>query len=488
MTIDPQNDAPEESPEAAQPAQSGAAWQTLTWPAVKSHAANAATISRDFFAPIEDSKDPELEFMSARKIIGTGRLVIILFFVVFMGWAAFVPLQSAIQAPGVIVVASHRKTIQHLEGGIVRQVLVHDGELVAAGQLLIRMDDTQAKASLDLLESENDALEAQEARLAAERDGRAAIAFPADLVARSTDPAVAAAMRGEQSTFETRRATLAKQIDILSQRSGENGSIVAGLRKEQASVEQQMALIDRELQSVQGLYDQGLSTLPRLLALQRQAADLSGQRGQLVEKIAQTEQSSGENQLEMMNLRNQQLSDVVKDLRDAQTKRFDLLDRMQAARDVLARLTIRAPVSGKIVSLEVHTNGAIVKPGDTMMEIVPQRDALEVEAHVRPEDADSVRIGMGARVNLSAYQARRLPIIEGTVNNVSADRITDTRTGQAYFNVDVTVDRSVLKDYPDARLIPGLPVEVALDTGNRTALSYFIEPVSDVFRKGMREK
>ena len=155
---------------------------------------------------------------------------------------------------------------------------------------------------------------------------------------------------------------------------------------------------------------------------------------------------------------------------------------------MLARLTITAPVSGRIVELTVHTKGAVIKPGETVMEIVPQKDALEVEAHVRPEDADSIYAGMSARVNLSAYQQRRLPVIDGTVTEISADRITDPRTGQAYFTVQLTVDRAPLKDYPDTHIIPGMPVEVAIDTGTRTALDYFVEPITDVFRRGMRER
>jgi membrane fusion protein, type I secretion system len=460
----------------------------LSWSNVKALAHESYVWGRDMVSPIPEPHDPETAFMQARKIVGTGRFVIIVFVVGFFGWAAIAPLDSAVQAPGVIVVETHRKTIQHLEGGIVRDVYVTDGQSVTAGELLLRMDDTQARASLELLEGESDALMAQEARLVAERDHADHIDFPQSLTSRATDPKVAAAMHGEQSAFDTRHDTLNKQIDILTKRSAENDSIIAGLRKEAAAVEQQMTLIDQEQQSVQTLYDQKLATLSRLLTLQRQAADLAGQRGQLVEKIAQTELTSGENQLQIMNLKNQQLSDVVKDLRDVQTKRFDIMDKLQQARDVLARLTIRAPVAGKVVSLAIHTNGAVVKPGDTIMEIVPQKDALEVEAHVRPEDADNVHIGMSAKVNFSAYQSRRLPIIEGVVNTVSADRLTDTRTGQAYFNVTVTVDRSQLKDYPNAKLIPGLPVEVALDTGSRTALEYFMEPISDVFRKGMREK
>lgn len=460
----------------------------LSWDRIKSGARVAWREAREILSPVEEPADPATSFMSTRKLVGSGRLVILIFFVGFMGWAALAPLDSAVMAPGVIVVESHRKTIQHLEGGIVRDVLVQDGQSVKAGQLLVRLDETQAQSTLQMLMSERDALEAQEARLVAERDGSPAINFPPDLVAHQNDPAVAAAIHGEESAFETRKATLAKQIDILTQRNKENQSIIAGLQNEQTAVDQQTALIARETESVQTLYDKGLSTLPRLLALKRQAADLSGQHGQLVEKIAQTQLSSGENELQIINLKNQQLADVVKDLRDVQTKRFDLLDRIQAARDILSRLMVRAPVSGKVVGLTVHTNGAVLHPGDTIMEIVPQKDELEVEAHVRPEDVENVHVGQTAKLNLSSYETRRLPILDGTVINVSADRLTDQRTGQAYFNVSVTVDRNKLKDYPDAKLIPGLPVEVAFNTGSRTALEYLVEPISDVMRKGMREK
>lgn len=443
---------------------------------------------RDWFSPPPQSNDPDLEFLNTRRIVGAGRMIILIFFVGFFGWSAIAPLDSAIQAPGIIVVETHRKTIQHLEGGIVRDVLVREGQAVHAGQLLVQLDDTQARASRELLQGEGDALAAQEARLTAERDGADRVSFPSFLTDHQDDPKVVEAIKGELNNFNTRRETLKKQIAILSQRSSENNSQIAGLKKEQESIDQQIALTDQEVQSVQGLYARGLSTLPRLLQLQRQAADLIGQRGQVVEKIAQVQLSSGENELQGMNIKNQFMSDVVKDLRDAQTKRFDLLDRLHAAQDILTRLTVRAPVSGKVVGLAVHTKGAVLRPGDTIMEIVPLKDALDVEAHVRPEDADSVHVGMPAQVTMSAYQRRRLPTITGTVTNVSADRLTDQRTGMPYFSVIVTVDKTPLSGYQDAKLLPGLPVEVALETGQRTALSYFTEPITDVFRKGMREK
>ncbi len=449
---------------------------------------SAGVWARELVYPSPIHEPEGLEFMNTRAIVGRGRLIILVFIIGFFGWAALAPLNSALQAPGVIVVETHRKSIQHLEGGIVRDIRVTDGQLVSAGQLLIALDDAQARSSLDMMSGEADALSAQVARLSAERDGKDQIEFPPEMIARASDPHVADAMKGELNTFNARKATLAKEIDILTQRNQQNDRIVSGLRFEAKSLDDQTALINQETDSVQGLYTKGLSTLPRLLALQRQAADLGGQRGQIAEKIAQTELSSGENQLQIMNLKNQQLSDVTKDLRDVQTKRFDLLDRLKGARDVLSRLTITAPVSGRIVELSVHTKGAVIKPGETIMEIVPEKDALEVEAHVRPEDADGVYAGMTARVNLSAYQSRRLPMISGVVTNISADRITDPRTGQAYFTVELTVDRTPLKDYPDAHLIPGMPVEVAIDTGQRTALDYFVEPVTDVLRRGMKEK
>jgi HlyD family type I secretion membrane fusion protein len=275
---------------------------------------------------------------------------------------------------------------------------------------------------------------------------------------------------------------------VLSQRKGENSRVVAGLKDEQTALETQIALIAQETTSVQAMVNKGLEPVPKLLALQRQAADLTGQRGQLIEKIAQVDLNTGETDLQIVNLKSQQLDDVLKDLRDVQSKRFDLMDRIQAARDTLERCTMTAPVSGEVMNLDVHTKGAVIKPGDTVMEVVPQNDQLEVEARVSPEDADDVYVGMSAKVNLSAYKQRRLPMITGTVTQISADRITDQKTGQSYFNAQVSVDRAALKPYPYARIIPGMPVQVAIETGAHTALDYFIEPIRDVMHTGMREK
>ena len=318
------------------------------------------------------------------------------------------------------------------------------------------------------------------------RAGR--IAFPADLLARRGQPKVDEILRGEENTFLTRRNSLSKQMDILAQRNDENGRQIAGLQSQQEAVEKQGTLILQEASGVEDLYKQGLSTLPRVLALRRQAADLTGQRGQIVEHMAQIELNSEENNLQMTSIRNQQLSTVANDLREAQTKKFDVLSRLNSAKDVMSRLALLSPVAGKVVSLAIHTKGAVLKPGDTVMEIVPAEDELEIEAHVRPDDADTIVPGMEAHVSFNAYKQRRLPQLTGTVSNVSADRLVDQRTGQPYFNVVVTVERNVLKDYTDVRLMPGLPVDVAIATGTRTMLDYFLAPVLDVMEKGMRER
>jgi HlyD family secretion protein/epimerase transport system membrane fusion protein len=436
--------------------------------------------------PVAD--DGELRFLHTNRVIARGLTIVIVFVFGFFGWAAIAPLNSAIMSTGVIIVASHEKAIQHLESGIVKEIRVSDGQRVTAGQTLLVLDNTQAQADVDLLQDEADGLEAEEARLLAQRQDADHITFPPDLLARSSDPKVAQDIAGEQKAFDTKRQSLQEQIDILTKRKGENGTVVAGYQDEQKGLDTQLALIQKEQDGVQKLVDKGLEPLPRLLALQRQAADLTGQRGQMIEKISQVQVNNGENDLQILNLKSQALDDALKDLRDVQSKRFEMLDRMQAARDVLNRTIVVSPVSGKVVDLAIHTKGAVVKPGDTLMNIVPGDDKLEVEAHVRPEDADQVYVGMPARVSLSAYESRRLPMIMGEVTYMSADRQVDERTGQGYFTAHVSVDRKAFKDYPNVRLIPGEPVEIAIQTGTRTALEYFVEPIGDVIRNGMKER
>ncbi|HEY5239290.1 MAG TPA: HlyD family type I secretion periplasmic adaptor subunit [Rhizomicrobium sp.] len=435
-----------------------------------------------------DGYASNLDFLNTQRVVRSGLVIVVVFVLGFFAWAAFAPLDTALTAPGTIVVESHRKTIQHLEGGIVRTIFVHDGQMVRPGQLLIQLDETQARVNLALLEDEADALTAEQARLIAERDNKDRIDFPPDLMAKQNDPKIAQILRGEESTFAAQRAALTQQVAILTGRRNENARIIAGFQDEQDSIEKQVGLIQKEESGVSTLVKEGLQPLPRLLGLQRNEADLTGQRGQLIEKIAQTQLNTGETDLQIINQKNQFLNDVLKDMTDVRDKRYDLLNRIQAARDVLARCALVAPVGGTVVSLSAHTEGAVIRPGETVMEIVPKNDKLEVEAHVRPQDADDVYVGQPAKVSLGAYKQRRLPMITGQVTAMSADRLVDEKSGQTYFIASVSVDRAVLRQYPDVRVVPGMPVEVAIETGTQTPLDYFVDPIRAVLRRGMRER
>jgi HlyD family type I secretion membrane fusion protein len=439
-------------------------------------------------APPSPRPDADTGFMDAGSTLRTGGAVLAGFAIVFMGWGGFAPLDSAVVAPGVVVVESHRKAIQHLEGGIVAAVLVREGQHVKAGQPLVKLDQTQARASYAALREHADGLAAQEARLLAEKDGKDSITFAPDLLARAATPSVAQAMAGEENTFASYRDTLAKRVDILNSRIAQNERIVAGLETERRSLDTQLELIQREVAPVQRLFDQKLDTLQHLLSIKRQQSIIEGNRGETVQKIAQTRLSIDETRMQIQNLRNERLNTVVDQLREVQAKRLELTNRLQSAGDIFNRVTLSAPDSGHVVALSVHTRGAVIKPGETLLEIVPDRDLLEVEAHLRPEDADEAYPGMPALVRLTGYRQRRLPVTAGRVTQVSADRLTDQRTGQAYFNVLVRVDRAPLKDHPGARLMPGIPVEVSLKTGSRTALDYLVEPITDVMHRGMRER
>jgi HlyD family type I secretion membrane fusion protein len=428
----------------------------------------------------------ELGFLDPTRLIKRGYIILGLALLGVI-LASVVPLESAIVAPGEIVVKSRRKEIQNVDGGTVKQILVREGQVVKSGQKLVKLDDVVARANVELLQGESDSLAARLARLVAERDGAATIDFPAELLARRDDSSVAAAIAGEMRAFQARSSSMGQQIGVYGQRSVENDKAIEGLRKQQQAIREQAALIKQELTTVEDLYKQGYVPVTRLLALRRAAADLDGQDGQIAGRIAATQASSGENRMMGLSLQGQTLSDVVRELREVETRRFDLLDRLEAAREVLRRTDMTAPVDGIVVALDVHTVGAVVKPGETVMEIVPNKDELEVSARIRPEDADRIFAGMTARINFSSYRQRRLPIITGKVRTVSADRLTDPR-GIPYFSATVTVDAKQLEGYEDARLIPGIPAEIEFETGARTFMSYLLSPIQTVMRQGMREQ
>lgn len=426
--------------------------------------------------------------LGAAPTIGVGLLVLFLFFGVFGSWAAFAPLDSAAVASGIVSVDTNRKTVQHLEGGIVGAILVRDGDVVEAGQVLIRLDETQARASYDLLYGRWTSAKALEARLLAERDSKDGITFPAELLDRGQDAEVAELISGQINIFEARISALAGQIAILEQRVAQYAEEIKGLEGEIASQDTQLGLIKQEIDDVTTLYEKGLALKPRLLALQRNFAEIEGERNKNRAQIARARQSIGETRLQMNDLKATQTNEVVQELRDVQTELFDLSERLSAARDVLSRTEIRAPLAGTIVGLKMHTTGGVIVPREPLLNIVPSGDSLLIEARVDPADIDIVKVGLPAQVRITAFSQRDTPPIDGKVIAVSADRLTDERTGQDYYLARVELTGDLQKALKGAPLHPGMQAEVMIVTGARTALDYLFKPITQSMNRALREE
>jgi HlyD family secretion protein len=411
------------------------------------------------------------------------------FFGLFGLWSALAPLDSAVVAPGEVIVESRRKVVQHLEGGIVEEVLVAEGEHVAAGQPLLRLSDVASRAEYARLAGEVEALRAQEARLGAERDGLDAIPFPPELTGhRDDDGAIRQILLGQQAIFAARRAALLGQTDILTRKVHQLERQIEGLRAQEAASKRQLVLFEAELVDANHLLAHGLTTRPRILALERQAAQMRGAAGDNAALIAKAEEEIGETRLRMLDLANQRADQVAGELRDVQTKLADAVERKAAALDVQRRRVVPAPVAGVVVGLKVFTQGGIIQPGAPAMEIVPEDDRLVVRARIRPLDADKVHAGLPAHLRLLPYKRRTTPVVEGQVTQVSADRLTDDKSGESYYDARIEVDRAQLAHLPGVKLLPGMPVDTLVTTGQRTLLDYLVGPIGESMSKAFREQ
>jgi HlyD family type I secretion membrane fusion protein len=422
-----------------------------------------------------------------RKPLLWGAAVVMVFLGGLGVWGATAPLSSAALAPGVVAVDSKRKTVQHLEGGIVSRILVREGERVVRNQPLVRLDTTQAEASWSVASGQLRSELALQARLVAERDGGEQIAVPPELErlpAEVRDPLVDA----QRGIFEARRVALRGQRQILTEQVGQLRSEIAGLRAQERSARDQLALIAQEVTDVRSLVDQGLEVMPRLRSLERQQAELTGRLGQYGSDIARAEQKIGETRLQMIDLENQRAEEVVGELRDVGRNIAELREQVRAAEDVLHRRDILAPVDGSIVNLATVTPGGVVGPGAALMEIVPEDDRLTVQARLRPSDIDDVREGLPAEVRLTAFKAWATPTLAGEVAYVSADRLTDTETGEAYYDLRIEVDEDEVRRVDDVTLYPGMPVQTIVAIGERPFLEYLVQPVLDSLARAFREE
>lgn len=423
-----------------------------------------------------------------RRPLMIGAIIIIVTFFGFGLWAAIAPIDSAAIAPGFLTVQSSRRTIQHLEGGIVHEILAKDGATVNAGDVLIRLDETRAKAQSDILLADLDSQLATEARLLAERDGLAAPVFPEELLKRQSSPSISSIMAGQRNVFDTRITALSGQKSILEQRVGQYEEQIAGLRALVKAKGTQASLIKEELADLSGLLERGYVTKTRVLALQREAARLEGERAEHLAAIARSEQGIGEARLQSFQLEKGRQEEIAKELRDVQSKIAELRERMIAASDMLRRIDIVAPVPGTVMNLAVHTAGGVIAPGAPIMDIVPLNDVLVVEVHINPIDIDSIRPGSEVALRISTVDSRKTPVILGTLETISADRIVDERSGVAFYKGRVVIAPDQRELLGDLTLRSGMQVEALIGRGEQTALQYVLKPLSEAFAKSFREK
>ena len=404
------------------------------------------------------------------------------------GWASTTEKSGALIAPGAIVVDSNVKKVQHPTGGVVGEVLARDGDIVKAGDVVVRLDDTVTKASLAIVTKNLDGLWARAARLQAEQQGLSKVVFPAMLLDRMDDPDVKNIIASETKLFEVRTTGRIGQKAQLRERITQLNEEIAGLTAQEQAKDQEIALVEKELVGVNSLYDQHLVQISRLTTLQRDAARLNGERAQFVASRAQAKGKITETELQIIQVDKDLVSDVSKDLRETNDKIGEFVERKVTAEDQLRRTDIRAPQDGMVLQSTVHTVGGVITAGDAIMMIVPQADALSVEAKVNPQDIDKLQIGQKTLLRLSAFNQRTTPELNGVVTRVSPDVTTDQRTGQSYYTIRVSMPPEEVKRLGDAKLIPGMPVEAFVQTGDRTMLSYLIKPLRDQLMRAFREK
>lgn len=437
--------------------------------------------------PLVDIKIPHAP--KTQRAVWFGILIIALFMGSFFVWALITPLESAAVTPGKVIVAGNRRSVQHLEGGIVKAIYVKEGSKVKKGEPLIQLDDTRAKIVWQLHRSEVIELMAIEARLISERDGATTITFPSRFIQRKDNKKVTAIMNSQNAIFQADRLAFAEEINILKQRINLLKEQIKGAQVQLKATHTQIKYIDEETRAVAYLEAKKLIDRPRLLALLRAAARLNGQKGELISKISSLQQSIGETKLQISAKIKGRRKEILTQLRETQQKLADALEKEKAAEDLLKRTTIRSPQSGIVMGLKIHTIGGVIKPSETIMDIVPNQEELIIEARISPTDIDVVHNGLIAKVQLTAFKLRVTPILLGQVTHISADAFTDDKTSESYYTARIAIDPTELKQLPKGQeLYPGMPVQVMIITAKLTPWQYFIAPITRSFQRAFREQ
>ncbi|EIM24799.1 HlyD family type I secretion periplasmic adaptor subunit [Microvirga lotononidis] len=404
------------------------------------------------------------------------------------GWAVVTELSGAVVAPGAVVVDSHVKKVQHPTGGVVGEIHARDGDRVRAGDIVIRLDETVARANLAMVSKSLDELAARQGRLESERDGARDITFPAALRSRLDETDIVELTRSETRVFESRREAREGQKAQLKERIAQLQEQIDGLDLQAAAKADEIQLIQSELSGVEQLWRKNLVPITRVTALKREETRLRGERGQLISNIAQSKGRISETALQILQIEQDLKSEVSKELREVQAKIAELVERRVAAEDQLKRIDIRAPQDGFVHQSMVHTVGGVINAGEPLMMIVPESDELSIEVKVSPQDIDQLRPGLDTVLRLSAFNQRTTPEIKGRVSLIAADLVTDQRSGIQYYPVRVAFADGERDRLGALKLMPGMPVEGFIQTGYRTVFSYLTKPIADNMAKAFREE
>jgi HlyD family type I secretion membrane fusion protein len=420
--------------------------------------------------------------------LALGLAVIALFVGAFVLWSALAPLSSAAVAPGRVVVRDSRKTVQHLEGGLIREILAHEGDVVRAGDVLVRLDDTQSSANREMLENRYHALRAEYERLSAEREGADAISFPPELTSRRADPRVDDLLRGQEQIFQKRREALDGRRSILEQRISQLESEAASYAAQAEATSLQLQALNEEMEGAKSLFEQGFGSKPRLLELRREAAALEGSRQSARALAARARQEGGEAKMEILQIESELLNEVAAEQQKVREKLTETEESLRAASDVQTRSEIVAPMAGTVMNLRFFTPGGVIRAGDPILDIVPAGSELIIEARVNATDIETVREGLEATVRLSAFKQRVVPPLKGEVEHVSADALTDEATGAAYYEARIVIPPAELALLGGLELQPGMPADALIITGHRSLFRYILQPLTDSFFHALREE
>jgi HlyD family type I secretion membrane fusion protein len=421
------------------------------------------------------------------RLARAGFAVLALGALVMVAWVVLAPLSGAIIAPAFVKVDMNRKVVQHQEGGIVKQVLVRDGERVQQGQTLVVIDDVKLDATLDLLRTQHDGERAKAARLEAERAMLPEVKFPADMVERAREPKVVEFIQRESALFRARREALDSQIAVLRKQIRQTEDEAKALDGQIAAEARALKSQKEELALNEKLFKQNYVQKTRLMTLERAVSEYEARWEEHRAELAKTRQRSSELELRVLAQRNAYVQSATDELKEITTRLFDLEERLRPSKDAADRQRIAAPIAGVVVGQRVFAAGAVVGPREVLMEIVPEDKTLVVEARIRPEDINHVHKGSDAEVRLTAYKQRTTPLVAGNVNYVSADRMLDTQTGTPYYVVHVDVPARALEEAGNLRMQAGMPAEVYIRTDSRSAFDYLFAPVTVYLRRGMRE-